>query len=128
MMLWMVKLVMPYFLNKYMDGINNDEFFDYFGIDPIVWTVPHQPDESKGEYYDPEQGEPGFLESRRILTDQWQIEGKELEDPQYTVHRYKFITPEDTLTMTVKADEKSAMVTEHLIKNKEDINILGMGP
>ena len=31
--------VQPYFLKKYMNGILNDEFFDYFGLDPILWTV-----------------------------------------------------------------------------------------
>lgn len=73
--------VMSYFLKKYMNGATNDEFFDYFGFDPIVWTVPHKPDESKGQYVDPNQGEPGFLESRRIFTDEWRIESEEISDP-----------------------------------------------
>lgn len=61
--------VMPYFLNKYVNGVSSDEFFDIFGFDPILWIVPHKPDVSKGEYYDPNQGELGFLDSRRILSD-----------------------------------------------------------
>jgi uroporphyrinogen decarboxylase len=32
--------IMPYFLNKYMDGITNDQFFDYFKMDPVHWTNP----------------------------------------------------------------------------------------
>ena len=75
--------VMPYFLNTYMDGISFDEFFDYFGIDPIHWTVPHKADESTGEYGDPDQGENGFLESRRVAPDQWRIESQEIPNQEY---------------------------------------------
>ncbi|HVO71338.1 MAG TPA: hypothetical protein VMT24_14910, partial [Aggregatilineaceae bacterium] len=63
--------VMPYFLETYMNGISDQEFFEHFHLDPITWTVPHRPDPSRGEYYDPLQGEIGFLESRRVATDQW---------------------------------------------------------
>ena len=58
--------VMPYFLDTCMNGISNDEFFDYFGFDPITWIVAHKPGESKDEYTDPAQGEIGFLEARRV--------------------------------------------------------------
>ena len=58
--------VMPYFLDKYLGGITAREFFDDFGLDAIVWTVPHRPGAARGEYCDPLQGEPGFLESRRV--------------------------------------------------------------
>lgn len=116
--------VMPYFLNKYMNGMTNDEFFDYFGFDPINWIVSHRPDPDKGEYYDPNQGEIGFLEARRIFSDEWRIEWEELDDPWFKVVRYTFITPGGNLTMTLKTDDKSTMVTEHLIKDKKDIDLL----
>ena len=64
--------VMPYFLEKHLDGIGAQQFFDDFGLDPIVWTVPHRPS-AAGTYYDPLQWEPGFLESRRIAWDTWRI-------------------------------------------------------
>ena len=70
--------VMQYFLDNYIDGISFDQFFDHFGLDPIHWTVPHKTDESADEYYDPNQGEIGFLASRRIATDSWRIESEEL--------------------------------------------------
>ena len=41
--------LMPYFLNKYMNGISNDEFFDLFGFDAIQWVVEHQPGNSDNE-------------------------------------------------------------------------------
>ena len=42
--------VMPYFLNKYMSGMSNNEFFDHFWLDPVLWIVPHRPGENKAEY------------------------------------------------------------------------------
>ena len=70
--------LMPYFLDKYMGGMSNQECFEHFGLDPITWTVPHRPDAAAGEYYDPHQGAIGFLESRRIATDTWRVEWERL--------------------------------------------------
>lgn len=116
--------IMSYFLNKYMDGCSNDEFFDYFGFDPILWTVPHKPDESKGEYYDPTQGELGFLESRRVSTSQWRIRPEQIPDSQYKTVRYNFITPKGTLTMVLQSNEHTTWVREYLIKEKADIELI----
>lgn len=116
--------VMPYFLNKYMNGISVDEYFNQIGIDPILWTISHRPDTAKGEYYDPNQGEPGFLESRRIVSDNWRIESEEIYDPNYKTTRYKFITPKGALTMILQANDYTAWVAEHLIKEKKDIDLI----
>jgi uroporphyrinogen decarboxylase len=117
--------LMPYFLNKYMNDISNDEFFEYFGLDQIVWTVPHKPDETNKEYYDPNQLEIGFLESHRISTDEWRVEQEEISDPLYKTIRYSFITPSGTLSMVLQANAYTSWVIEHLIKNKNDIEIIG---
>ena len=66
--------LMPQFLNTSMGGMSEDEFFDTCGWDPITYTTPHRPDPAANEYFDPNQGEPGFLESRRIVTDNWRVE------------------------------------------------------
>ncbi len=117
--------VMPFFLNTYMNGISFDEFFDHFGIDPIHWTVPHKPDESSSEYADPDQSAPGFLESRRVAADQWRIESQEIPHPEYTTIRYTFITPKGRLTMVTQSNEHTTWVTEYLIKEKRDIDMIG---
>ena len=54
--------IMPSFLDNYMNGQSDQDFFNHFGIDPINWIIAYSPDESKGEYYDPNQGKLGFLE------------------------------------------------------------------
>ena len=116
--------VMPYFLNKYMNGAGNAEFFDYFGLDPIVWTVPHKANESRGEYCDPNQGEPGFLESRRVFNDNWRIEYEEIPNQKFKTVRYHVYTPKGTLTSVLQSNEYTTWVSEHLIKEKRDIELL----
>jgi uroporphyrinogen decarboxylase len=117
--------VMPYFLETYMHGISNDEFFDYFGLDPIRWLVPHKPDPSKGEYYDPTQGNVEKGESRRISSDTWRIESEKLPNSEYTTIRYRIITPNGLLTMVTQSNQHTTWVTEHLIKHKRDIDVIG---
>jgi hypothetical protein len=60
--------VMESFLKKYMNGISNDEFFDYFGLDPIRWVAAYKPDKGKREYHDPHY-QSGVDEIRRISSD-----------------------------------------------------------
>ena len=117
--------VMPYFLDKYMSGVSNEEFFAHFGFDPITWVVPHRPDESGGEYYDPDQGEIGFLESRRIAADAWRIRADKLENQEYDTVRYTITTPGGELTTTLQSNAQTVWVTEHLVKEKRDIDIIG---
>ena len=47
--------VMPSFLEKFMNGVSDQQFFDEFGLDPITWTVPHKPSPGSGDYVDPLQ-------------------------------------------------------------------------
>ncbi len=116
--------IMQYFLDTCMNSISFDEFFDFFGLDPIVWAVPHKPDESKDFYYDSNKGDVGFLESRRISSDHWRIEFEEIPDQQYKTFRYDFITPKKTLSMVTQANVHTTWVSEHLVKEKSDIDII----
>jgi len=117
--------VMPYFLDTYMNGITNDEFFDYFRLDPIKWIVEHKPGNPDREYYDPDQGEIGFLEARRVATDDWRITAEILEESDYTTTRYNVITPKKTLSMVLQSNSQTAWVYEQLVKDKSDIDIIG---
>jgi len=116
--------LMPYFLDRYMNGMSNQECFEHFGLDAITWVVPHRPDETKGEYYDPNQGEIGFLESRRIATDHWRIEWEKLPASQYDTTRYRIATPKGTLTTVLQGNEHTTWVSEHLVKEKRDIELI----
>ncbi len=116
--------VMPYFLEKYMDGKSDHEFFEYFGLDPIVWTVPLKLDESKGQYYDGDHDGTGFLGNRKISTDNWKIECQAIPDSKYKTFRYKIVTPKGVLTTVLQTNQHTAWITEHLIKEKSDIEII----
>jgi len=117
--------VMPYFLQNYMGGMSNDEFFDWFGLDPILWVVTHRPDEARGDYRDLNQGSIGFLEAERVSSDSWRVEAEELPGGEYRTVRYRFITPKKTLTMVLRSNEHTAWVAEHLVKEKSDIDVIG---
>ncbi|MFP4385146.1 MAG: uroporphyrinogen decarboxylase family protein, partial [Spirochaetia bacterium] len=116
--------VMPYFLNKYMNGISNDEFFDHFGMDRIVWPFPLKADEGRGEYPDPDQGPAGFLEGKRIFSDNWRIRYEELSDPVYKTTRATIVTPKGNLSAVIQSNEYTTWVSEHLIKEKKDIDLV----
>ena len=117
--------LMPYFLDKYMGGMSNQEFFEHFGLDPITWTVPHRPDPAAGEYFDPAQGAIGFLESRRIASDNWRVECEDVPGQAYADDRYRFVTPKGALSMVLQSNEHTAWVVEPLIKEKRDIDLIG---
>jgi len=116
--------VMPYFLDRYMQGMSEDAYWAATGLDPILWTIWHMPDPSKGEYYDPTQQEIGFLESRRVSTDRWRIESEPIPHPDFTTTRFRFVTPDGTLSMVLQANAYTNWVGEHLIKDKRDIEII----
>ena len=117
--------IMPYFLEKHMSGISNDEFFDHFGLDPICWAVPHRPDESKGEFYNPDQREVGVFDNRLISSDTWRVEFQKIANQKYKTVRYNFITPGGTLSMVLQSNECTSWISEHLVKNKNDIELIG---
>src|SRR5512140_494578 len=111
--------IMPFFLKKYLNGMSNEEFFDRFGLDPINWVGAYKPDPSQGEYEDPFHV-PGYLEARRIVTDNWRIIPEEVPGLEYATVRYKFVTPKKTLTMTLQSNEHTSWVSERLLKEKGD--------
>ncbi|TFH22347.1 MAG: hypothetical protein E4H10_13935, partial [Bacteroidia bacterium] len=116
--------VMPSFLDHYMDGACNQDFFDRFGLDPIHWAIAYAPDTSQGEYYDPDHCEPGFLEARRISSDNWQFKVEKLDNKDYLTQRFNIITPKKTLSMVLQTDNHTTWVAERLIKEKSDIDVI----
>lgn len=117
--------VMLSFLDRYMDGISYHQFFDHFGMDAITWTVPYKPDPARGEYFDPNQTTVHPLDhTRRVVSDCWRIETETLPDPQFRTIRYRFVTPRGELSMVLQGNDQTDWVTEHLIKDKRDIDLI----
>ena len=96
--------IMSHFLKKYMNGCNSLDFFKQMGLDPIVWVNDNQ--------YTQEQ-----LEN-------WRLERVVLSDPQYHTERYNIHTPAKTLTMVVQSNDYTSWVVEHMLKDKNDIEVL----
>ena len=115
-----------YFRNKYMSGKTDIEIFDHFGLDAIHWTAPHRPDSAQGEYFDPSHGESGNPRfSRRIASDDWRISSEILPNTKYETTRYTITTPKGTLTTVLQRNEYTSWVSEHLVKDKGDIDLIG---
>lgn len=115
--------LMPYFLERHMGGISNDECFARFGMDPIRWVYPHRPDPARGTYFNPNQTKTGFLETRLIASDEWRIEMEERSGSTRKT-RYTFVTPSGTLTMMLESNAYTSWVTENLVKEKKDIDLI----
>ncbi len=116
--------VMPAFLESQLGGISAGEFFDRFGLDAILWTVPHMPDPEAGEYPDPLQGEIGFLESRRVSSPQWHVEFADCSEGARRLTRYRFVTPRSELSMTIEDAGYTAWVRQPLIRQRSDIDAI----
>lgn len=117
--------LMQSFLDSHMSGLDADAFFDRFGLDPIRWFVAHRPDAAKGQFVDPDQGEPGFLEAQRIGSADWRIVQEDVEGDRLPTARYRFITPKGELSMATQSNVHTTWVTEHLIKQPRDIELIG---
>lgn len=117
--------LMDFFLKRQLGGASAREFFDRFGLDAIHWVVAHRPDEAAGEYYDPIQRPPGFLEARRVSTDHWRVHPEAIPGQEWPTTRFLFHTAGGDLSTVLQSNEHTTWVTEHLIKDKRDIDLLG---
>ena len=115
--------VMPYFLSQRLQAASTDEFLERLGLDPIRWFMASNPDPAKGEYFDPTHT-PAFGEARRVVSDDWRIETETVPDPEHSTVRYRFVTPKKTLSMRLQSNEYTSWVTERLVKEKSDIEII----
>lgn len=116
--------IMPSFLENYMDGISDLEFFDFLGIDPINWVMAYKFSPENGEYFDPFHTSLGFLEARRVCSDSWQIQLEPLEDSRYATERFNIVTPGKELSMVLQSNEHTTWLAEHLVKEKSDIDVI----
>jgi len=114
-----------FFRNEHMDGKSDQEIFDELGMDAVFWTGKHLPDASQGAYFDPEQEEPDNPRfNRRLVSDYWQISTEDIPHPEYETTRYTISTPKGALTTVLQRNQYTAWVGEHLVKEKNDIDII----
>lgn len=116
--------VMESFLNKYLDGIDAQEFFDKFGFDPINWVSAFAFDSTKGEYFDPIHTQFDMPQARRVVSDNWRYKTTEMEGYDYNTNKFSIITPEKELSVILQSNEHTTQLMNHLIKEKSDIDII----
>ena len=95
--------ILDYFSDTYMGGRHYLEFFKEMGMDPIFWvddwkTAPESED--------------------------WRIERVELPDPRYFTERLYIHTPKKTLTMVLQSNQYTTWVSEKLLKDKNDLDVI----
>jgi hypothetical protein len=108
--------VMPYFLNTYLGGISEIEFFDLFNLDAYTWVHPLRGSVDGKVWIDEE----GFTNSSA-----WRIEREEITNSSYETTCYTIRTPKGELTAITQSNAHTTWVTEHLIKKKNDVDLLG---
>jgi sugar (pentulose or hexulose) kinase len=97
-------------------------FFDRYGLDAITWITPLVPDQAAGCAPDP-----GFrpaTESWSFQSDTWRVEREDVTDPDYGTTRYRCVTPGGTLSMVLQDDGRTTWVSERLVKDKGDIDLI----
>lgn len=117
--------LMQYFLDRYLGSATSQVFFEQFDLDAITWPVCHKPNDALGDFFDPLQGEPGFLEARRVWSESWQTYAEDISTDGCQATRYRFVTPKGTLTMATQSNEQTTWVVEHPVKEKSDIDLIG---
>ena len=115
-----------YFRDTYMNGQTDSQIFDQFGLDAIHWTGPYLPNPAEKAYFDPRQEQPTNPRfNRRIVSDEWCITAETVPNPKYHTTRYTIITPKGELTTVLQRNEYTTWVSEYLIKDKKDIDLIG---
>ena len=115
--------LMRAYMDKYNPGRTDDEFFAEFGLDPIFWVQAHRPDTAAGARFDPGHT-PGFLEAQLITSDCWRFEREDVPGREYATVRHRIVTPRGTLSLELQSNEFTAWVSERLVKEKSDIDLI----
>ncbi len=115
--------LMRSYLDKHFPGQTADQFFAHFGLDPICWTVAHRPAPGSGAEFEPGHT-PGFLEARRLTSATWRFEHEDVPGREYATVRHRIVTPRGTLSLELQSNEYTAWVSERLLKQKSDIDLI----
>jgi uroporphyrinogen decarboxylase len=116
--------LMSYYLRKKQNGISNRAFFEKFDFEQILWHIKLMPRAEAGEYLIrvPEGGSDDS--GSHIVSDRWNIRTDSLEHQKYPTNRFTITTPVKQLSMCLQSNEYTSWITEHLIKEPEDIELI----
>ena len=115
--------LMRSYLDRHLPGRSADDFFTEFGLDPIVWVNVHRPVAGSGAEFDPGHAATAG-EGRRLTSTTWRFESFPIDGQEYETVRYAIVTPRKTLTMELQSNAHTSWVSERLIKEKSDIDLI----
>ena len=130
--------VMPSFLETCLDGASVDQFFDRFGLDPILWIAAYRPDRARGQVLAEERlasgssaafptGRPagpprfGSPDCRTSVTVEMAVPATTRKPLRTT--RVDFETPQKMLTLVIQEDNHSGWVSRRLLSEKNDLDV-----
>ncbi len=116
--------VMPYFLEKYLGGISTSDFFDRFGLDAIDWVDARMPDIEQGDYLEPISSGGEVGNAPCLCSDRWRIRRERISKFECRAVRFLIDTPKKTLSTVLQSDAYTVWVTERLLKQKSDIDLI----
>lgn len=111
--------VMPWFLEHSMNGMTVREFFDHFGLDPILWSSPHKA--LNGWPLD--SNHPSVTVPSVFTSDEWKITRTVTSKRGFINEAFTIDTPTKCLHLSLLDDGKTRWVKEPLIKEKSDIEL-----
>ncbi len=113
--------VMPYYLNKYLPGADNQAFFEHFGLDAVQWCYACCGNAAAGERLN---GGQDPISAAVVVSDHWRVESQAIAGQDYPTTRYTIVTPKGRLSTVIQKNEHTHWVIEHLIKEKKDIDLI----
>ena len=101
-------------LEKYLNGISDLQAFERFGMDAAIQYF-----EDMGQFW------LVGADFGKFSTPQWRDEVDVIcDDPDNRIYHHTVYTPESPLKYKTAGDRKTTWITEYLIKNDEDINLI----
>ena len=104
----------PYHLEKYMGGRSDLEAFRMVGLDA---QIQHFEEMDQFWVVDADFG--------KFRTSSWQDDAVQVDsNPDHRITHHTIHTPEGSLTYKTEGDRKTTWITEHLVKQDEDIHLI----
>jgi len=104
----------PFHLDEYLDGIDALAAFEQFGMDAQIQYF-----ESMGQFWLVD------ADFSKVNTKEWIDEAKVIsDDPEDRVVHHTIRTPERTLTYKTAGNRWTTWITEYLIKQDEDVELI----
>jgi hypothetical protein len=103
-----------YHLDHYLDGMSDLEAFQRFGMDASIQYF-----EDMGQFWVAD------ADFTKFSTPEWHDQVEVLSDePENRIYHHTIHTPEGVLTYKTAGDSKTTWITEYLIKQDEDIELI----